>query len=114
MTTREHYKTGFLTGLTMVDGVEMNATNPDTFDIPSALKKSHVAVGDMVKVGVICDDVFETERFWVSIYHVGVEVHDKVNYYFATVANDLVMNDEIDFGSQLVFTADHILAIYEQ
>jgi len=89
------------TTIKFVDAQEMHRKNPTRFDVPSATELLAIKMGSTVKV---CNG---RERFWVNVIGVNGEK------LLGTVSNNLIGNDEIDFGDTIDFEKKHIYDIYE-
>ncbi len=86
--------------LTLIDGVALNQSNPETFQIPTDEEKANIKPGDSVKIGIADHD----EQFWVTIETVAEE------HFFGRVDNHL-LTDEISFGETITFQKRHVLTI---
>jgi uncharacterized protein YegJ (DUF2314 family) len=92
--------------ITLIDGVERNTENPDTFWIPSEEEK------DTVKEGMLCKLGFETndcedcggERMWVVV------THKTEGGFVGTLRNEPVFLD-LEFGDEVHFQRNNIIDI---
>ena len=92
----------------LMNGVERNKKNPDTFHIPSEEEKDKVVVGQHVKLGWETDleSQLSGERMWVIVTSI-----DGTNYT-GTLDNDPAVVP-LDVGAVLKFTRDNIISIWE-
>lgn len=90
----------------LVDGIQMNADNPETFDIPTNEDIDNLTIGSHVKVGFKSDN--GTERMWVKLTN---EVDG--NTVNGVLDNDPVLVEDIECGDLIQFERKHIIGIYE-
>lgn len=95
---------GKLMNWNMINGVEMNAAHPETFEIPDETDRNNIGIGEHVKIGVQNSEC--GERFWVQVEH---KTDD--NRYVGRVNNHLINFPEIAFNSELVFGPEHVLTV---
>lgn len=93
---------------TLIDGVERNAENPDTFYIPSKEDKETVNIGTLVKLGFETNDIEECggERMWVVV------TQKTEGGFVGTLRNSPVFMD-LDFGDVVHFQSKNIIDIAE-
>ncbi len=92
---------------TLIDGVERNAENPDTFEIPTLEERLAVQPGDYAKVGFECEDQdLGGERMWVQVERI------EDGQWIGTLANDPMVIPSLRFGDEVRFEAKHIIGIY--
>jgi uncharacterized protein YegJ (DUF2314 family) len=87
----------------LVDGVEMNRNHPRTFQIPSAIAKAGVKVGDYVKLGFCEVGHDSNERMWVKVTK---RDGDKFEGY---LDNDPAFLTCIKWQDKVVFESRHII-----
>lgn len=68
---------------TLIDGRKMNATHPETFEIPSMREVLKIKPGDFVKIGFTtpgASDNIRCERMWVKVtgLRTGILANDPV------------------------------------
>ena len=88
---------------TLIDGIDRNQKNPNTFQIPSKQDKSNLKVGDHVKLGF--EDVEGTERMWVKINHISGD------HFVGFLDNDPSFLKSIRHKDLVEFNSKHILSI---
>lgn len=93
---------------TLIDGVERNSENPDTFYIPSKEDKETVNIGTLVKLGFETNDIEECggERMWVVV------TQKTEGGFVGTLRNNPVFMD-LDFGDVVHFQSKNIIDIDE-
>lgn len=106
-----------LDGYEIESGVVSNLKYPDTFHIPSPLKRNTCKKDEIVKInfGISLtrspDDV-EYERMWVKI------IDRKGPYFLGELDNDPICSEEenepLTAGDQIVFLPEHIIDIYPE
>jgi hypothetical protein len=89
----------------LLNGVEMNKQNPNTFHIPSDEEKSNIEVGDVVKVV----DTENSERFWVIVKEF---ISDEL--MVCEIDNELINNQPYSLGDKIFVTKDNIINIYNE
>ena len=89
-----------------LDGVARNAEYPNTFEIPSAKKKSKIDKGYWVKVGFESEN-WGGERMWVYVIE---RLGDLIR---GSLDNTPVCypKSTLKHGQILIFTVDHVLGI---
>lgn len=94
---------------TLIDGVERNDDNPDTFYIPSVKDKETVNFGTLVKLGFETDDCEECggERMWVV-------VTQKTEGGFVGTLNNHPVFLDLKFGDVVHFESKNIIDIVEE
>jgi hypothetical protein len=94
----------------LLDGVERNARNPQTFEIPSASEKASVRPGQWVKIGI---ESYESgspgERFWVQVEQITED-----GALLGRVDNDLeyTATHGVQYNDRLKLEPRHILSIH--
>jgi uncharacterized protein YegJ (DUF2314 family) len=91
---------------TLVDGVERNETNPDTFWIPSKEDKNSLSVGDMVKLGFL-DKQGAGERMWV-------EITEKHEGSFKGILQNTPLWIKLTHGDEVSFESKHIIDLIKE
>jgi hypothetical protein len=89
----------------LINGEEMHALHPATFEIPSWFDRYGASIGDMVKIGVRADG--SGERFWVAI----IAIAD--NKFIGVIRNNLVNTDThgLSYGDEVRFGPEHIIGV---
>jgi len=86
----------------LVNAKLMAKEHPETFFVPSDAEIKRVKPGDFVKLAR------NDERFWVRVTGwVGKKWH-------GTVANELICNDDLPYGSSIYFTKKNIYDVMRQ
>lgn len=80
--------------------------NSDTFWIPSLEKRNNISKDTFIKV------IYNGERFWIKIKD-SFEENNQIKY-IGTVANDLIMNNDIDFDSIVIVNPKNIMDILNE
>ncbi len=91
---------------TLVDGIERNEANPDTFWIPSEEEKNSLVIGDMAKLGFLDKDK-NGERMWVEI----TEKHD--GSFKGTLRNQPLWI-KLTYGAEVSFESKHIIDLIKE
>lgn len=89
----------------LINGEEMAALHPATFEIPGWIYRYGATVGDMVKIGVRADG--GGERFWVAI----TAIED--NRFVGVIRNDLINTDAhgLSYDDEVRFGPEHIIGV---
>lgn len=91
---------------TLVDGIERNESNPNTFWIPSEEDKNSLIVGDMVKLGFL-DKQGNGERMWVVI------TEKDGGSFKGTLANNPVFL-KLTYDDEISFEFKHIIDLIKE
>ena len=91
---------------TLVDGIERNESNPDTFWIPSEESKNSLTVGDMAKLGFL-DKGGNGERMWVEI------TEKDEDSFKGTLSNQPVFL-KLTYGDKVSFESKHIIGLIKE
>jgi uncharacterized protein YegJ (DUF2314 family) len=93
---------------TLIDGVERNSENPDTFYIPNEKDKETVQFGTLVKLGFETNECEECggERMWVVV------TQKTEGGFVGTLRNQPVFMD-LNFGDVVHFQSKNIIDITE-
>jgi hypothetical protein len=91
---------------TLVDGIERNESNPETFWIPSKEDKDSLLVGDMVKLGFL-DKQGSGERMWVEI----TEKHEGA---FKGTLQNTPLWIKLTHGDEVSFEPKHIIDLIKE
>lgn len=92
----------------LLNAVDANAENPDTFKIPSLRKRMSVPMGHYVKLCFMLPEVIEgyaSERMWVKVNK------KKGRGYIGTLDNKPYYLEGVALGDTIEFGAKHILQI---
>lgn len=95
---------------TLEDGEARNRESPDTFWIPSLVRRENLVVDDLVKLVFNLSDGNQTqgERMWVI-----VKSGDSSGY-IGILDNDPYCTDQIKAGLEVSFEPRHVIDIYEE
>jgi uncharacterized protein YegJ (DUF2314 family) len=94
---------------TLIDGIQRNKENPNTFYIPSEDEKSLVDIGMLCKLGFETLDKEEElggERMWV-------EVIKKTEDGFVGTLRNVPLFMDLEFGQEVEFQSKNIIDITE-
>lgn len=95
--------------VTLMDGEERNRAHPKTFEIPSVDERRGLRRGDYAKVGFEFPQAkpnYPTgERIWIAV------TRRVRGGYRGKVANRPVFVPDLQFGEEVGFRPEHVLAV---